>query len=123
MDINQTVIVEPAFNEPGRWVSRLDEIVKTGNVASETKLEKTAKDFESILILKVLEEMTKTIGQWGFEKDGAAEQIRSLFTLCLSEHIGDNGGLGLWEQIYKGMPPSLKAGENQQRPETNSENI
>ena len=116
MDINQTVIVEPPQ-------LRFAKQNGGGNVASETKLERTAKDFESILILKVLEEMTKTIGQWGFEKDGVSEQIRSLFSLCLSEHIGDNGGLGLWEQIYKGMPQSLKAGENQQRPETNSENI
>ena len=68
---------------------------------SEEKKKQIAKDFESLLINNLLDEMKNTIGSWGFEKDGAARQIQGIFTMYLSQHIADNGGFGLWEEIYK----------------------
>lgn len=72
--------------------------------SSEQKKIQAAKDFESLLINNLLGEMKNTIGSWGFEKDGASDQIDGLFWLNLSKEISDQGGFGLWKDIYKNMP-------------------
>ena len=72
--------------------------------SSEQKKIQVAKDFESILINNLLDEMKNTVGSWGFEKDGESGQIDGLFWLNLSKEISDQGGLGLWKDIYKNMP-------------------
>ena len=68
---------------------------------SEEKKKQIAKDFESILVTKLLDEMKNTIGDWGFDKDGAAKQIQGIFWLYLAGDIANNGGLGLWKDIYQ----------------------
>ena len=51
---------------------------------SEEKKKQIAKDFESLLINNLLDEMKNTIGSWGFEK----------------------GGFGFWKDIYQTMTKS-----------------
>ena len=68
-----------------------------------------AKDFESLFIGRLLEEMKKSIGEWGFEKDGASQQVQGIFWLYLARDIADQGGLGLWKQIYQLMTESEQA--------------
>lgn len=80
--------------------SLLENLSKIDGVLEEER-KQAAKDFESVFINKLLDEMKNTIGNWGFEKDGASRQIHGIFTLYLSRHIADNGGFGLWEDIYK----------------------
>jgi Rod binding domain-containing protein len=69
--------------------------------ADEEKKKQIAKDFESILLTKLLNEMKSTIGDWSFEKDGATEQIHSIFWTYLGQELSNNGGMGLWKDIYK----------------------
>jgi len=71
------------------------------NGMSEEKKRQVAKDFESVFISKLLDEMRDAIGEWGFEKDGVSKQIQGMFSLYLSQHIADNGGFGLWKDIYQ----------------------
>ena len=68
---------------------------------SEAKKKQLAKDFESIFINKLLDEMKKTIGDWGDEKDGASKQIQGIFWLYMARDIADNGGFGMWKDIYR----------------------
>jgi len=68
---------------------------------SEEKRKQIAKDFESVLINKMLDEMKNTIGSWGFEKDGPSNQVQGIFWLYLARDIGNNGGIGLWKDIYQ----------------------
>ena len=70
---------------------------------TEEKKKQIAKDFESLLINKLLDEMKNSIGEWGFEKDGASSQIQGIFWMYLSQDISENGGIGLWKEIYKTM--------------------
>lgn len=70
---------------------------------SDEKRKQAAKDFESVLINKMLDEMKNTIGSWGFEKDGPSEQIQGIFWLYLARDIGNSGGIGLWKDIYQFM--------------------
>jgi Rod binding domain-containing protein len=68
---------------------------------SEEKRKQIAKDFESVLINKMLDEMKNTIGSWGFEKDGPSDQVQGIFWLYLARDIGNKGGIGLWKDIYQ----------------------
>jgi Rod binding domain-containing protein len=67
----------------------------------EEKVKALAKDFESVLIYKLLSEMKSTVGEWGFEKETGSDQIDSLFSMFMSEHVAKNGGVGLWKTIYQ----------------------
>jgi len=77
--------------------------------ATEQKKIQAAKDFESILINNLLDQMKETVGDWGFEKDGASTQMDGIFWLHLSREISDQGGFGLWKDIYKTMPGNEQA--------------
>ncbi len=76
--------------------------------ASQAQKEQFAKDFESVFIEKLLDEMKNTIGEWGFEQDEAGRQIQGLFWLHLARDMGAKGGLGLSKEIYQ----SLNQAEN-----------
>jgi len=78
----------------------LVDLTKIGGM-SEEKKKQVAKDFESVFINKLLEGMRNTIGEWGFEKDGVSTQIQGIFSIYLSQYIADNGGFGLWKDIYQ----------------------
>lgn len=77
------------------------EQIKNIDAACEAKKKQFAKDFESVFINKLLDEMKNTIGDWGDEKDGASKQIDSIFWLHLARDIADNGGFGMWKDIYQ----------------------
>jgi hypothetical protein len=56
--------------------------------------------------------MGKTIGEWGMEKDGASEQAEGIFTMYLARNLAEQGGFGLWKEIYK----SVTGAENKNTP-------
>jgi Rod binding domain-containing protein len=74
----------------------------------EDKKSQSAKDFESIFIYKLLEEMKNTISDWGFEKDEASKQVQGIFWLYLAQDIAENGGFGLWKDVYQFLTDSSK---------------
>ena len=76
------------------------EPAKISGISEENK-KQIAKDFESILLNKLLDEMKNTIGDWGFDKDGASEQIQGIFWLYLASDIANKGGFGMWKDIYQ----------------------
>lgn len=80
-----------------RW--RADEIDGT----EEQTKKQIAKDFESILISKLLDEVKNSLGHWGFDQDGASQQVQGLFWLYLARDIADKGGFGLWKDLYESM--------------------
>jgi hypothetical protein len=69
--------------------------------SDEKKTEKVAKDFESVLLTKVLDEMKNTIGNGLGEEEVGSEQIKGLFWLCLARDMSDKGGLGLWKDLNR----------------------
>jgi Rod binding domain-containing protein len=77
--------------------------------------EQFARDFESVFIEKLLDEMKNTIGDWGFEQDAASKQIQGLFWLFLARDVSQNGGVGMWKDIYKTLE------QNAAPPQTTSE--
>ena len=79
------------------------------NDASRVQKEEFAKNFEAVFIGKLLDEMKNTIGSWGFEQDGASQQVQDLFWMNLAQDISSQGGLGMWKEIYQ----SLNTAENE----------
>ena len=73
--------------------------------AERSKTEKTeqlAKDFETVLLTKLVDEMKETVGNWGLEEEDAASgQMQGLFWMFLAQDLGDKGGLGLWKDLHR----------------------
>jgi Rod binding domain-containing protein len=68
---------------------------------SEDRKKQIAKDFESVLISKLLDEMKNTIGGWSFDEDETSKQVQGIFWLYLARDIANNGGFGMWKDIYQ----------------------
>jgi len=77
--------------------------------ASEEKKMQAAKDFESVLIAKLLDAMKNTIGDWGLEKDAVSKQVGGIFWLYLARGIANNGGFGMWKDMYQFLNSSGQA--------------
>ena len=112
MDITKSLNLNTLKNLP------VDESAKSNNLTKAQK-EKFSKDFESIFVAKLFDEMKNTIGDWGGEQDGASKQIQGLFWLNLSQDVSKNGGLGLWKDIYQ----SLSDMENNTNPSENLDDM
>jgi len=68
----------------------------------DEKEKKIGKDFESVLLTKLFEEVQSSIQDSGFdEEDSGAQQVRGMFWLYLAQDVADKGGLGLWKDIYQ----------------------
>ncbi len=104
MDASKLLLTEPVL--PPAELSRMSN---TNRLSDEKKIQ-AAKDFESLLINKLLDEMKNTIEDWSGDEDGASRQIQAIFNMYLSKHIAENGGLGLWKDIYSSM--NLAADKN-----------
>ena len=92
-------LILTAAISPQAPIERLNNI----DAACEAKKKQFARDFESVFINKLLNEMKNTIGDWGSEKDGAGKQIDSMFWSHLARDIADKGGFGMWKDIYKSL--------------------
>lgn len=87
----------------GKAASRRDEIIQA------------AKDFESVLLDRLLQEMKRTIPESGLLGGAATRQVWDLFWGQLARDIASRGGLGLWKQLSRQFgadpaPPTAPAG-------------
>jgi len=74
----------------------------TAEQARTEKTEQLAKDFESVLLTKLVDEMKETVGNWGLEEEDAASgQMQGLFWMYLAQDLGNKGGLGLWKDLQR----------------------
>src|ERR1035437_2798920 len=76
--------------------------------APPAALEKAAKDFESVLLNTLLQEMGKTVEPSGILDSGMTQQVQGLFWMHLSQDLANRGGLGLWKDLLRHMPPAVR---------------
>ena len=95
----------PFLSLPGASVEgKIAELGKAaGRPASADQAEKVAKDFESVLLHKVMEEMRRTVPQSGLLSNGISKQVEGIFWYYLAQEVADQGGTGLWKDIYRQM--------------------
>ena len=116
MDSTNLILTEPSLLpkplESSSCVVRDASCEKyTQYAIRDTQYEQVAKDFESVLLNKIMDEMKETIGDWGFEKDEASKQVQGIFWLYLARDIADKGGFGLWKDIYEFLTNNKSAYE------------
>ncbi len=91
----------------GPGPNRASELIKPQSnpvQRGEQEKKQIARDFESVLLTKLFDEVKESIGQWNFEEDGedgASQQVHGLFWLYLAQDVSDKGGFGLWREIYQ----------------------
>jgi flagellar protein FlgJ len=64
-------------------------------------VQKVAKDFESVLLDQVLQQMKATIPDGGLFEDSSDQQIQGMFYSFLAQDVGQKGGIGLWKQLAR----------------------
>ena len=71
------------------------------DVADDKDLREAVKDFEAVLIYRLLGEMKRTVPESGLLGTAASEQYQDLFWLYLAQDLAEKGGLGLCSDLYK----------------------
>jgi len=103
MDIAKMILTEPVLS-PSYLADarRIQQNNAPTDDVSDAKRKQLAKDFESVLLGKILDQAKETVGGLGLdEEDGASGQVQGLFWMYLAQDIADKGGLGLWKDIYR----------------------
>lgn len=95
----------PRGGTPGQALPHTAEVGGTLPVdGREEQKKQLARDFESVLLAKVFDQVKESIGQWSFDEDegdGASQQVHGLFWLYLAQDVADKGGVGMWREIYQ----------------------
>jgi len=73
--------------------------------ASDERRKKVARDFESVFIHEILKRMGDTIPGSDMA-DQSSKQIKSIYWSHMAQAIADEGGFGLWKNIYEAMGPA-----------------
>jgi len=69
---------------------------------SDEKEKQIGKDFESVLLTKLFEQVQNSIEDSGFDdQDSGSQQVRGMFWLYLAQDVADKGGFGLWKDVYR----------------------
>ncbi len=82
------------------------------NAVSETKKQQVAKDFESVLITNLLNDVENAIGKWGFDEEEVSTQIKGIFSLFLGRALAAEGGFGFWKDIYQFLDGTNQTNSN-----------
>ncbi len=86
---------------PTQAAERLARLAGPGPRTADSREEliQAAKDFESVLLDRLLQEMKRTIPESGLLGGQGSEQVWDLFWGQLARAVGSHGGLGLWKQL------------------------
>jgi Rod binding domain-containing protein len=69
--------------------------------AQGAALEKTARDFESVLLHRVFEEMRRSVPESGLLDSGTSDQVQSMFWMYLAQDVAAKGGIGLAKELSR----------------------
>jgi len=105
MDSSEMILTEPV-SQP-----TLLKSIEGITSASDEKKKEAAKDFESILLSKIFDQIQKAMGNWGFEESGVSKQINGIYWMYLAQAMGNEGGLGIWKDIYTSIQKLEQQGE------------
>ena len=76
-------------------------------LADGEKIKEFARDFESVFISNLLDQMSASVDSLNEDKDGAAKQIDGIFRMQLAQNLSDNGSLGLAKSIEQYVSHTL----------------
>jgi flagellar protein FlgJ len=67
----------------------------------DTEIEKAARDFESVLLQRLFEEMRRTIPESGLLESGVSDQVQGMFWMYMAQEVGAKGGIGLAKELSR----------------------
>lgn len=70
-----------------------------------------ARDFESILLTRLTEAMSQTVPDSGLFDDSITKQVKGMFWSFLAQDVGERGGMGMWQEIYRQIKPPAPASD------------
>ena len=89
-------------NTLSKSIERPEKIAAKEAKTRDLKLQKAARDFESIFIAQVIKAMEKTVPKSDLQ--GSANTLPSmLFSTTIGKAVADQGGVGLAEMIYRAL--------------------
>ena len=71
------------------------------------KIKQFAREFESVFISNLLDQMSASVDSLNEDKDGAAKQIDGIFRMQLAQNLSENGSLGLAKGIEQYLSHTL----------------
>ncbi len=84
----------------GFRISDLRPTVNPQSPGTEKK-QQVAHDFESVLLTRLFDQVQQSMGKWDLEEDGTSQQVQGLFWFYLAREVADQGGVGLWKDVYQ----------------------
>jgi Rod binding domain-containing protein len=96
--------LSPAYYDPS-IASGINELEKLRTSSAQEleieKMKKVAKDFEAIFLRQIMKNMQDTVPDSKLFESSQMDQIQSMFWSFLADKLADDGGLGLWKNIYE----------------------
>ncbi len=88
------------------------EAIKRGTKSQKEQLKKVSKEFESIFIAKMLNEMDKTVDKEGsmFQESKYLDNLKSFMYNDIARNIADNPqtSIGIAKQMYSQLEKTVK---------------
>ena len=84
-----------------------------GKDKTAEELQKTARDFESVLLARVFEEMRRTVPDSGLLESGTSDQVQGLFWMYMAQDVAAKGGIGLAKELTRQFA-RMQQGQSQQ---------
>ena len=82
-----------------RMINKIDTSANT--TMSVERLKGLAKDFESVFLDTIMKEMDKTVIESEMFNSSGMQQAKGIFRHFFSQELADQGGLGLWKDLYR----------------------
>jgi Rod binding domain-containing protein len=90
--------------QPSSLARRLEGTTPEAVAAMEDlQKQELAKDFESLLLTRLLNEVKASVNASSFDEDAGSDQIHGMFWSFLAEDVSEKGGFGLWQEIYQNL--------------------
>lgn len=76
---------------------------------------RAARDFEAVLLHRMMEAMRRTVPDGGLLSSPATRQMEGLFWFYMSQELARKGGIGLWKDLARNLdlaeagPPAPEA--------------
>ncbi len=74
-----------------------------GKTNSQSKMEKTARDFESVFIQKLLQSMRKAIPESGLFDSYSMDTFQSMMDEEMAKEMSKRKGMGVGEMVYNDL--------------------
>ncbi|MFO8012992.1 MAG: rod-binding protein [Phycisphaerae bacterium] len=62
-----------------------------------------ARDFEAVLLHRMMESMRRTVPDGGLFSSPATRQMEGLFWFYLAQEVARKGGIGLWKDLARSL--------------------